>query len=248
MIKFDIDIRGLQANTLRESKRLAYSTATAINKTMAEIQREERAELDRRFTIRKNDFMYRLIKIFQFAKVPRMVTRQFLGQTFTGIDTGSVYGEIGIDSSKKRVLLDQFVEGGFKDPIFGKSVAVPVTGSAARPSFSDPVTAALQISRLNLQPHVTKTGKVQWKGEQRTFMIHGLGIFQRGGDIKTARRGEKFQAKGGHMLVEQTATSMLYKFVMHPRLKKSYDFVDIAERVFDAKFDQEFDRAYGSQR
>ena len=69
MIKFDIDVRGLEARTLLESKRLAYSTATAINRTMLEIQREERAELDRRFTIRKNDFMYRLIKIFTFAKV-----------------------------------------------------------------------------------------------------------------------------------------------------------------------------------
>ena len=41
----------------------------AINRTMLEIQREERAELDRRSTIRKNDFMYRLIKIFAFVKV-----------------------------------------------------------------------------------------------------------------------------------------------------------------------------------
>jgi len=64
MIKIDIDVRGLEARTLLESKRLAYSTATAVNRTMLEIQREERAELDRRFTIRKNDFMYRLIKIF----------------------------------------------------------------------------------------------------------------------------------------------------------------------------------------
>ena len=69
MIKIDIDVRGLEARTLLESKRLAYSTATAINRTMLEIQREERAELDRRFTIRKNDFMYRLIKIFTFAMV-----------------------------------------------------------------------------------------------------------------------------------------------------------------------------------
>jgi hypothetical protein len=48
----DIDVRGLEARTLLESKRLAYSTANAINRTMLEIQREERAELDRRFTIR----------------------------------------------------------------------------------------------------------------------------------------------------------------------------------------------------
>jgi hypothetical protein len=134
MIKIDIDVRGLEARTLLESKRLAYSTATAINRTMLEIQREERAELDRRFTIRKNDFMYRLIKIFAFAKVLK------------GIGPQQVYGEIGIDH-KNRTLLDQFVEGGFKEPVVGHTVGVPVTGSAARPSFSNPVTAALQLSK-----------------------------------------------------------------------------------------------------
>src|SRR6266851_9656657 len=118
MIKIDIDVRGLEARTSLESKRLAYSTATAINRTMLEIQREERAELDRRFTIRKNDFMYRLIKIVTFAKV------------FKGTGPQQVYGEIGIDH-KNRTLLDQFVEGGFKEPVVGHTVGVPVTGSAA---------------------------------------------------------------------------------------------------------------------
>src|ERR1700674_3468560 len=106
MIKIDIDVRGLEARTLVESKRLAYSTATAINRTMLEIQREERAELDRRFVIRKNAFMYRLIKVFAFAKV------------FKGTGPQQIYGEIGIDH-KKGTLLDQFVEGGIKEPTAG---------------------------------------------------------------------------------------------------------------------------------
>ena len=69
MIKFDIDIAGLTANLAAEEKRLAYAVATAMNRTVLEIQREERAQLDRSFTIRKNDFMYRLVKVFAFAKV-----------------------------------------------------------------------------------------------------------------------------------------------------------------------------------
>jgi len=235
MIKFDIDIRGLEAKSLLESKRLAYSTTTAINRTMLEIQREERAELDRRFTIRKNDFMYRLIKIFRFATV------------FKGIGPQLVYGEMGIDNSKTRVLLSDFVEGGYKDPALGKHVAVPVTGSAARPAFSDPVVAALQISKLDLQPHVTMGGTTQWKGLQRTFVIPGVGIFQRGGDLKTERRGATFLGKGGHVLAEQSATSMLYKFVLHPVLRRRYDFLGVAEHVYDETFDREFDRAYNSR-
>jgi hypothetical protein len=79
---------------------------------------------------------------------------------FKGIGPQQVYGEIGIDH-KNRTLLDQFVEGGFKEPVVGHAVGVPVTGSAARPSFSDPVTAALQLSRINLHPRVLKDGTTQ---------------------------------------------------------------------------------------
>jgi hypothetical protein len=221
MIKFDIDIRGLEAKTLLESKRLAYSTATAINRTMQEIQREERAELDRRFTIRKNDFMYRLIKIFTFAKV------------FKGIGPQQVYGEMGIDH-KNRTLLDQFVEGGFKEPVAGKSVGVPVTGGAARPSFSDPVVAALQLSKINLHPRVLKDGTTQLVTEQDGGLFtlpnvkHGTtprGLFQKTGDVIRA----------------------MYLFIQRPALKRRYDFLGIAERVFNEVFDREFDRAYKSR-
>jgi hypothetical protein len=221
MIKFDIDIRGLEARSLLESKRLAYSTATAINRTMLEIQREERAELDRRFTIRKNDFTYRLIKIFAFAKVLK------------GIGPQQVYGEIGIDH-KQRTLLDQFVEGGFKEPVVGHSVGVPVTGSAARPSFSDPVTAALQLSKINLHPRVLKDGTTQLISEQDGGLFtlpdvrHGTkprGLFQKTGDVIRA----------------------MYLFIQRPALKKRYDFLGITARVYDAVFDREFDRAYKSR-
>jgi hypothetical protein len=221
MIKIDIDVRGLEARTLLESKRLAYSTATAINRTMLEIQREERAELDRRFTIRKNDFMYRLIKIFTFAKV------------FKGIGPQQVYGEIGIDH-KNRTLLDQFVEGGFKEPVVGHTVGVPVTGSAARPSFSDPVTAALQLSKINLHPRVLKDGTTQLISEQDGGIFtlpnvkHGTtprGLFQKTGDVIRA----------------------MYLFIQRPALKRRYDFPGIAQRVYDAVFEREFDRAYKSR-
>jgi hypothetical protein len=221
VIKFDIDIKGLTAHTLLESKRLAYSTATAINRTMQEMQREERAELDRRFTIRKNAFMYNLIKIFVFAKV------------YKGIGPQRVYGEMGIDH-KARTLLDQFVEGGFKEPTAGKSVGVPVTGSAARPSFSDPVAAAFQLSRIHLQPKVLKDGTVQLVTAQ------GGGLFT----LPTVKHGSTPRglfSKVGSMI------RALYLFVPRPALKRRYDFVGIAERVFQERWDFEFDRAYKSR-
>src|SRR5580704_9588486 len=168
-INVDIDLRGFEAETLRDMKRIAYSTTQAINSTLQDIQIAERAELDRRFVIRKNRFMYSLIKISRFAKV------------FTGIGPQVLFGEIQIDASKTRVLLQEFVEGGYKDPAFGKHVAVPITGSAARPSFSDPVTAALMISKLDFHQHATATGKIQWEGNRRTFIVQNVGVFQRSG-------------------------------------------------------------------
>jgi hypothetical protein len=221
MIKFDIDIKGLEAHTLAESKRLAYSTATAINRTMQEIQREERAELDRRFTIRKNSFMYNLIKIFVFARV------------YKGIGPQQVYGEIGIDH-KARTLLDQFVEGGFKEPTAGKTVGVPVTGSAARPSFSDPVAAAFQLSRIHLQPKVLKDGTVQLVTAQ------GGGMFTQPTVMHGTTPRGLFTRVGGMIRA-------MYLFLQRPALKKRYDFVGIAERVFNETWDREFDRAYKSR-
>jgi hypothetical protein len=221
MMKIDIDIRGLEAKSLLESKRLAYSTTTAINRTMLEIQREERAELDRRFTIRKNDFMYRLIKIFRFAAV------------FKGTGPQLLYGEIGIDH-KDRTLLDQFVEGGFKEPVRGQSVGVPITGSAARPSFSDPVVAAFQLSKIHLHPRVLKDGTTQLVSEEDGGIFslpdvrHGTkprGLFQKTGDVIRA----------------------MYLFVQRPALSRRYDFLGIAERVYNETFDREFDRAYKSR-
>jgi hypothetical protein len=205
--------------SLREVKRLAYSTANALNKTAADIQLAERAEIDRTFVVRKNRFMYSLIKITQFARVT---------DNASGTRFASLYAEVAIDTSKARVLLAELTEGGYKDPAFGKHVAVPVTGSAARPSFSDPVTAALQISRLDFQPHTTKTGKIQWEGRQRTYVVAGVGVFQRSGSSRN-----------------DAASDLIYKFITRPRLKKMFDFEGVAERTFAERWDANFRIAYG---
>ena len=139
---------------------------------------------------------------------------------FKGTGPQQVYGEIGIDH-KNRTLLDQFVDGGFKEPIAGKTVGVPVTGSAARPSFSDPVTAALQLSKIKLHPRVLKDGTTQLISEQD------------GGIFTLPNTGDVIRA--------------MYLFIQRPALKRRYDFPGIAQRVYDAVFEREFDRAYKSR-
>jgi hypothetical protein len=224
MIKFDIDIAGLTASLAAEEKRLAYAVATAMNRTALEIQREERAQLDRSFTIRKNEFMYRLVKITAFAKVFKSIGPQ-----------QPVFAEIALDNTKARVLLVEFVEGGYKEPASGKSVGVPITGSAARPAFTDPVSAAYQLSRIQLTQRVLKDGTTQLVSAQDGGIFslpreaHGTiprGLFQKVGDMVMA----------------------LYLYVDRPKLKQSYDFFGVAIDTYAEVWDREFDQAYNSQR
>ncbi len=61
----------------------------------------------------------------------------------------------------------------------GKSVAVPLTGSPARPSFSQAVQEEFTFCKLRFPRHRTKTGKAQWKGAESSFTSN----FRRGFSI-----------------------------------------------------------------
>jgi hypothetical protein len=209
-INVKIDTKALKARTEREAKRLAFSTAQALNETAKEIQTAERVNLDRKFTVRKAGFLYRLIKITAFAS-PRK---------------GRPFAEVAIDPAKKRVLLGIFERGGEKEPAKGKSVAVPLTGGPARPTFKQPVQGEFTFRKLRFRRHRTKTGKVQWKGEQRTFTIPGLGVLQRvGGKAK------------------DSVARLIYAFQRRPHLKALLDFTEVAVRTFNREFEQQFRRA-----
>lgn len=202
-----IDTSALRAKTEREIKNLGYSTAQAINKVAQEIQNEERVNLDRKFKLRRAGFMYRLIKIVTFASA----------------NQGRPYAEIAIDASKARVLLSSFEEGGDKTSSVGQNVAVPITGEAARPTFSDPVPQAFTFKGLSFQKVITKEGKVEWHGKNRTFIIPGVGVFQR---------------------VSTTVTKLIYSFKKRVHLDSRLDFVAIAKRVWEERFEKVFREIY----
>lgn len=159
-MQFDckIDTKALKAKTQAAQKNLAYSAAQAINETVKEIQTEERANLDRKFKIRKAGFMYRLIKVFAFAS-PKQ---------------GRPYAEVGIDDKKKRLILGLFEEGDVKQPAVGKNVAVPLTGEAARPSWGEPVPDAMSFRGLKFK----KSAGGSMKGLMHTYLVKGVGVFQ----------------------------------------------------------------------
>lgn len=216
MIKFgaDIDTRGLKLKIPREEKRLAFNTALALNETAKAVQVEERANLDRKFTVRKNTFMYRLIKIFTFASA-----RQ-----------GRPYAEVGIDR-KDRVLLSRFEKGGERPPFKGERVAVPVTEGPARPTFAQSVVDAFRFTRLGLRPRSRRfhpSALAREHGPQRIGRP-GSGIFQ--------------TAKGIFRRVADDIEKV-YLFIRRPKLDQRLDFVSIARRVIAREWPVQFKKAY----
>jgi hypothetical protein len=217
-INVQFDTSALKVKTDREIKRLGYNTALALNETAKAVQLEERANLDRKFTIRKPAFMYRLIKIFTFASA-----RQ-----------GRPYAEIGIDPTKSRVLLGLFEKGGEKAPAVGKNVAVPLTGGPARPSFPQSVAAAFRFTALRLHPrgkrrplrfHPSALASAiapQYIGAQRSFQIPKVGIFQR---IASGIRA-------------------VYLYVRRPRVDARLDFYEVAKRAVTKEWPEQFRKAY----
>jgi hypothetical protein len=233
LMKIDckIDTSALAAKTDREIKRLAYNTAQALNETAKAVQLQERANLDQKFQIRNARFMYKLIKIFKFANA-----RQ-----------GRPWVEIGVDPTKKRVVLGIFERGGAKPAAKGKKVAVPLTGEAARPSFGQSVGTGFRFTSLHFQPHKTAGGKTQWKGAKRTFMLFPVpggklkvpGVFQRGGSLKTKSRGKRFRG-----MPSSTAIAMLYAFIQGPALKGTLHFINVAQTTISKEWREQFKKAY----
>ncbi len=210
-INVKIDAKALKARTQREARRLAFSTAQALNETAKEVQTAERVQLDRTFTVRKAGFIYRLIKITRWASA-----RQ-----------GRPYAEVVVDNTKKRLLLGTFEEGGVKEPAKGKHVAVPITGEPARPSFASTIQEDLTFRGMKFKKHVTKRGKVQWKGRHRTFIIPDLGVLQR-----TAGKATNSIAR------------LIYSFQNRPRLKAMLKFAETARATFEKEWERQFRRAY----
>ena len=205
-INVNIDTSNLKTRTLKEQKRVAYSMSQALNDTALQIQTAQRVNLDKKFTVRKAGFMYRLIKV-KFASVPKDLP----------------VAEVYVDK-KDRVLLGLFEDGGVRQPSVGQEVAVPLTGEAARPSFGQLVQDAFTFQSLKFRQS-GRNSKV-WEGQQRTFLIPGVGVF-----IRTAKK----------------VTELIYAFKHPMKLDKRLGFVDIAKKVFADTFQNNFTKRYNSR-
>lgn len=235
-IKIDTSI--LDKNAKRYTKNLAYSAAQALNDAAKEGQRRVRADLRERFHIRDAVFMDRTIKIMAFANV----------------GASRPFAEIGVDNTKKNLILSLFEDGGARLPFVGRNVAIPVTGQAARPSVSDTVrpdltfqamafrrskTTSTSAGRAVLKARRSAGNKKRrlggeyliWRGENRTFILPSTrraplgGVFQRTGPGKDDIR-------------------LIYSFKANVRLRAALGFVDATTQAFNDTFRESFYRRF----
>lgn len=191
-------------------KRMAYVVANAINNTAKKVQEAEVERVQKEFTVRKPGFVLRQAAIIK---------------PFANVRQGRPYAEVSV-GQKPRLLLGTFEQGGEKKPFKGKRVAVPITGEKARPVFGTPVVPQFTFKQMKFKKHVTTPGKkVQWKGQNRTFILSKYGVFLRHGP-------------------KQKDIEMLWAFAKQPpELKAQLKFIETAKTVIDRELHEEIQKA-----
>jgi hypothetical protein len=207
LIKTDLDISGALALIDLIMRKIPYATNNALTRTARELVQVERDELKTEFQVRKQ-FILNRVKITKYSRPDDLWTRVAIDQNVQG-------GEL---------LLTMFEEGGEKLPQLGSEIAVPLTGGAARPSFAQTVRPSLLYKALNMQKHTTALGKIQYKGDRRTFVIPGVGIFQR----NSGRKGNSRAKRGSGSGRDESGATMIYSFKHDVPLRAQMHFVRTA--------------------
>jgi hypothetical protein len=207
LIKTEIDISDAIKVASQAIRKIPYATNNALTRTAKEMVVAGQKEIADKFTIRKKFILSRL-RILQYSKTSNLTT---------------VIG-INSDVQGSPLLLGYFEDGGTKEPENGAGIAVPITGSPARPTFSDSVTRALQYTKLNFQ--LAQTGN-KIEGLQDTYIVPGVGVFQR-------------VAPGSGA----DATVLIYKFENSAPLKKHMSLIEVMTEVASDRFNAIFWEEY----
>jgi hypothetical protein len=207
-INTQIDISGAVDLASRILKKIPYATNTALTAVGKEIIQAEKDDLARIFQIRKQ-FILNRVRILQYSRANNLVM------------------VIGIDKNVQGgpLLLTEFEEGGVKTPTAGPDIAIPITGGAARPTFAENIPRRLLYEQLKIQRMTTKGGKLQHKGAKRTFVIEGVGVFQRTGPGRNDMQ-------------------LLYKFKTSAQLRQRMRFRAIAQAIFNERFRTLWNQAF----
>lgn len=203
-IKVDVDISLAESVIKHVVRKLPYAINNSLTRLAKEMVAAGQQEIAKDFTLRKT-FIQTRVKILQYSKVNDLTT-------IVGIDA-NVTGA--------PLLLGFFEDGGEKTSASGaEGIAVPITGSLARPSFEDPVKAALRYANLQFQNR---------KGKKRTYIVPGVGVFER---IAPGNGPE--------------ATVLIYKFETSAPLHKKMDLtgvmIFVVEERWAAIFAEEYEK------
>jgi len=213
-IRVDVQMDEVVKLTATVLRQLPYAANSAITRTAKEAVDAGQKEVAGDLQIRKR-FILNRMKILQYSRVNNLTA-------IIGIDT-KVQGA--------PLILGFLEEGGTKEPIHGGELAIPLTGEKPRPTFASSVSRGFFYSNLHFQ---------KGKGWHRTYIIPGVGIFQR---IKTLGKRAK-KSLGVTADARASDSVLIYAFKpsaplpQHLHLRKA--IVDVIGARFAAIFSEEF--------
>lgn len=203
-IKVDVDIDQVVKLTAKVLKKMPFILNDSITETAKLVVAAEQDQLRKDFTIRKN-FLVGRFKVLQYSRVSNL----------TAI--------VGIDNRVQGapLLLGFFEEGGEKLPQAGPEIAIPLTGEAARPTFGSQVPSALLYKNLQISTKV-KGQSIIFPGLRGTYLVEGVGVFQRTGNESV----------------------LIYSFKPSAPLHKRTHMIELAHRVIDESFARIFNKNF----
>lgn len=219
-INVDMDLRGLNARTDREAKRLAYNTVEALNNTAKAFQAKIRQHIEQTFHLRDDP-----------TKTRRFLLQQIVIKPFASPKKGIMYVEISV-AQKARLLLAAYETGELREGFVGKHAAIPNPATAREGgSFAGAIVPELRFKNLRLKPFtvhaITHPDTIQYKGADRTFQLGSTaknpagGIYQRVGPTRDDIR-------------------VVYSFKTAEKLKKILDFLSTAELTMKDQYGVEW--------
>jgi hypothetical protein len=216
LIKTSIDIdRGLATLDLM-LKKIPYATNNALTRTAKELVDVEREELRKEFQVRKQ-FILKRVRIVKYSRPNDLWTRVAIDRDVQG----------------GPLLLTEFEDGGTKTPELGSELAIALTGGAVRPTFSQAETPSLLYKALKMTPHTTSGGLTQFKGLRRTFVIPGVGVFQRTTSRQRSARAKRGVAAGKG---NDPGIVLLYRFEPSAPLHQRMHFITTARDFVHVRY------------
>jgi hypothetical protein len=217
-IKVDVETESVVRLTSEVLRQLPFAANNAITRTANEAVIAAQREAGEHLQIRKN-FILRRIKILSYSR------------------TNNLTAVIGVDPNVQgSPLILGFLEAGqsgVKTGSLGEGVAVPLTGSPARPSFPQSVPTSLRYTNLHIANR---------KGKKSTYVVPGVGVFERIG-----AGGRKWNRTTQKMItVDRTDTVEIYSFkpsvplTTHVHLRDA--MLNVISQRFAAIFTEEFEK------